>query len=51
MVGSNCRIGNGLWKTIRHSTNMVAMVRQSLDLDLGDERLNAVCNQCLSRSV
>lgn len=33
---------NGLWKTIRHSANMVAMVRKSLELDLGDERLNGI---------
>jgi len=33
---------NGLWKTIRHSANMVTMVRKSLELDLGDERLNAI---------
>ena len=33
---------NGLWKTIRHSSNMVAMVRKSLELDLGDDRLNDI---------
>ena len=43
-------LANGLWKTIRHSANMVAMVRQSLDLDLGDERLNGIL-QSMSESI
>ena len=43
-------LANGLWKTIRHSTNMVAMVRKSLDLDLGDDRLNAIL-QSMSESL
>lgn len=33
---------NGLWKTIRHSSQMVAMVRECLKLDLGDERMNRI---------
>ena len=41
---------NGLWKTIRHSANMVAMVRTSLELDLGDDRLNNIL-QAMSESL
>ncbi len=43
-------LANGLWKTIRHSANMVSMVRKSLDLDLGDDRLNAIL-QSMSESL
>ena len=35
-------LANGLWKTIRHSTQMVNMVRGCLELDLGDERMNRI---------
>lgn len=35
-------LANGLWKTIRHSENMVSMVRASLELDLQDDRLNDI---------
>ncbi len=41
---------NGLWKTVRHSANMVSMVRKSLELDLGDERLNSIL-QTMSESL
>ena len=43
-------LANGLWKTIRHSENMVSMVRESLKLDLKDDRLNTIL-QSMSESL